>query len=262
MAIAFVQHASTTAQYTSGSSATTSATFASNTTAGNCLVACWTLEVLASGSSGPVFSSINTNGAVENWSGQGYGADPQVGIDVNPNTGGGQKIINLNWSFGGTATTSNSCCALVDIYEFSGLVLSGVTDQVTGFSNSNIAWDSGATSTTTLANELWIGNVGIWIATFNTTSTVTPPGAFTNQTLLQSSAQLGGTGTSSRLFVYQQSGYQIVSSTGTAEYNGTASQQSSSTWAANVFTLKAAGSFVNTPSIQNLRQAVNRACRF
>lgn len=63
MAITVVQHASATSQFTSGTSGTCAPAFASNTTAGNCLVACFSH---ANGVAAPTIT-VTTNGTTENW---------------------------------------------------------------------------------------------------------------------------------------------------------------------------------------------------
>lgn len=226
MAIQVVQHASNTATYTSGTTGQLQVTFGSPTTAGNCLVACITAY------EGPtdtlVISSVTTNGAAENWVsaaslGGTAGEGDQYSIYVNPNTSGSQTIIDINVTFGFTASTSNSACILSDIYEVSGLVLANVIDKsVTQSQSAVTSWNSTATATTSQVNEIWLGMAAADSSSGNTAITLTGPASpWTNETQLQSSAQDGGTGTSNKVIIDQISSYQIVSSTGAATYSGT-----------------------------------------
>lgn len=216
MAITVVQHASNTATHTSGTSATDTATFASNLTAGNCVVACI--------STGSVFTavsvtSVTTNGSAENWS-QAVGDPFSSGanyIYVNPNTGGGQKIIDVNWAFGGTVSSTNTASIVIEIYEISGLVAANVVDQSNQNNvSSNANWTSNATPTTTQASEIFIGKVSTFAST--SANTITGPSSPWNN-----ESQLNATYLVSSVtrHLTQLSGFQIVSATGTATYSGT-----------------------------------------
>jgi len=237
MTLSVLQHASTTAQFTSGTTGTASPAFGSNTTAGSCLVACvstWTAGT-------PTISSVTTNGTAENWAQGGVDAASITFLWLDPNTGGGQKTIDVNVSFGTTSTTSDSSVILVDIFEVAGVVTASALDQSifnVGAANGT-SWDSTATGTTTVAGEAWFGFVATGVAAANTTATVSGPSSpWTNETTLTTSYQSGGTSTSDKYFVYQQSGYRIVSSTGTVDYSGTTSQTSA--WVGVAFSLKGA----------------------
>ncbi len=224
MTIQFVQHASTTTTYTTGTTGTASPAFASNITAGNCVLACITT---VTENNGQTITSVTTNGAAEHWA-QVVAINPAEYLPgviwANPNSAGGQKVIDVNWSFNFTATTSNSAVLLVDIYEFSGIGLAVPDQTASAFNNTGAtSWSSGTTGTTAYPNELLIGMAGIQVATANTTTTVTGPGgSWTNEALLGGiPQQIGGTGTANAYNVYQLSGYQVTTSTGTATYNGT-----------------------------------------
>jgi hypothetical protein len=246
MAITLVQHSSATAQYTSGSSATPMATFGSNTTAGNCLIAVFSFT--NSSSLSPTLTSVTTNGTAENWadSGASLPAD-NFFMYVDPNTGGGQTVVDVAFAFGGTATTSNSIAIMIDIFEVSGLTTSSVVDKWQSNLNTSAgtSWTSNATSTTTEATEIWIGAVNPGNNTANQTFTITGPSSpWTNEAQLSASIQNGGSGTSHKYYAAQMCGYQIVSSIGTATYSGT-NTGSDVFYDAGVVTLKGAAANVN-----------------
>lgn len=250
MAISLVQHASSVTNFTSGTSGTATATFSSPPSAGNCLIICFSVQADVS-----VFNwSLNTpktGSSTDNW---GYntttaGGDGLVsaGVAVDPNTNASSSSVSIPASFGATANSSNTLFITMDIFEFSGILTISPADQ-TANSNTNTttntSWTSTSTATTTQANELWIGVSAPQVFASNTTQTVTGPSSpWINETVLSGSYQDGGTGTASKFFGYQISGYQIVSSTGTATYSGTNSQNS--VYDAAVLTLKAAAAGTN-----------------
>jgi len=243
MTITLVQHAGNAATFTSGTSGTVTATFGASTTAGNCLVACVSWGGAAFNTTDT--PSVNTNGSAENWT-EEY--QSQNALDtgfsstwVNWDTGGSQTAIKVPWDFGNTPTTSNSNFLAVDVYEVSGLIsASNPTDQGSNQNgtSSGTSWDSGTSSMTTNPNEIWFGvGVAQAVAT-NTAATITGPGGgWNNEAQLSTSYQSGGTGTTHQHDVGQMSGYQIVSSEGTADYSGTVS--TSSATAASVTTFAA-----------------------
>lgn len=247
MAITLVQHASSTTQFTSGTSGTASATFTSNITATNCVICTFTICALNKSFSLGT-PSVTTNGSADNWASvllNTGDASLPVGIWADPNAAGSQKIIDVAVSFGATASTSESVAICIDIFEVSGLTTSSPTDK-TSHSNSASAttWSSGTTGTTSQAAEFWVGVAGFQVVADDTTQTVTPPSSvWTNESLLSTSIQSGGTILSDKFFVYQQSGYQVTSATGTATYSGTNSQ--SSDYNASVATFNGAASNVN-----------------
>lgn len=246
MAISFVQHASNSATFTSGTSATISATFGSNTTAGNCLIACFSIDW--GDNLSPTLSSVTTNGTAENWADSGASL-PGNGfyVYVDPNTGGSQKIVHINFAFGGTASASNSFGIAVDTFEVFGLTTSSVVDQTQDNSAAPpvTSWTTGTSSTTTQAAEIWIGVVAPSNDTANQTITITgPSSSWTNESQLSFSIQAGGSSTSHRFYTSQMCGYQIVSATGTATYSGT-NTGSDVYYFAGLATLKGAASNVN-----------------
>lgn len=226
MAITLVQHASSTAQFTSGTSGTITATFASNATSGNCLVACFS-GFARSASFSLTVSSVTTNGTAENWAvaaSATTSAHAPAWIYADPNTGGGQNAINVNISFGATATSAAGVSACLDIYEVSGIIAVSPVDKThTGGSTSVTSWSSGTTATTTSAVEFWVGVAGLSVIVASTTETVTGPSSpWSNQSLLHTTVPFS----SSPFNVYQLSGSQITASTGTATYSGTNSVSS------------------------------------
>jgi hypothetical protein len=116
--ISVLQHASTTKSLTSGTTGTASPAFSSALTAGSAVVACVTvLGSLAT----PTISSVTTNGTAELWvhgisgTAETAAGDQTDQIWVNPNTGGGQTIIDINCSFSATLSSSDNAVILVDI---------------------------------------------------------------------------------------------------------------------------------------------------
>jgi hypothetical protein len=189
-----------------------SGSFTSSTTAGNCVVV---VVNAFNNSSTPSVSGVTLGGSADNFtqavsvvnSSSSYVLSA---IWVDPGCAGGQTAVAVS----GSNLTVNSNFGIT-IYEVSGLAASNVTDKTSSSSaNSGTSWTSGTTATTTQANEFWIGAVTTAATSF------TQPGAWTN------SAYTSNAG----------SGYQIVSSTGTATYNATLSP--STDWSACVAALK------------------------
>lgn len=252
-----LQHASAVQSYTSGTSGTITPAFASNTTAGSCLAAC--ISVSVSVNATPVVTSVTTNGSAENWAQSAEDADETVFIWTGPATAGGQQAIPVAFTFGQTATTSDTVSAMADIFEIGGVASPGPVDRVsTDFlaPGGSSSWTSGTTAATRSPSQVWLACA--WIGSylsFNSPLTVTPPGSpWTTTTVLQTTVQVGGTGTGSRNFAYQACGYQVVSATGTATFAGTSS--ATAFWSAAVVTLKAAPL---RPLSLNLGQAVKTA---
>ena len=228
--IIVVQHASATAQYTSGTSATTTVSFPNNITPGNGVVACFTT---ATPNDTQSVTSVTTNGAAENWfqaAAVSAAANCPAAIWVDPDSPGGQNTVDINWSFGTTLSTSLSGAILVDIYEISGLANVSVLDKFsTNFDNTGgTSWTSNATGTTLQASEIWIGVAGfINFSAADTTETIQgSPTPWLNEPVLVTSTQNGGTGSANLYYSYQISGYRVTSSTGTAAYSGNSSDTS------------------------------------
>ena len=228
--VAFVQSASSTSIVGATVTVTLSAT-----TAGNCLVVA---SEASQGAANPTITGITLGGAADHFAQLAIVGDPTasvafVEIWADPNCAGGQTSVVVTYSVNPPGT------ACVWVYEFSGIASSGILDKSsTAFTGSTQAtWDSGATPTTTQASELWFGaNAG-----FSTTTTG-PSSPWNNSSVLTSGAR--------NLIA----GYQIVSSTGTADYSGTYSPNSYET--AAVVTLKGAASAVTPPPVSLV--AVNR----
>jgi hypothetical protein len=219
--LAVVQHASNTAQFTSGTSGTATATFTNNTAKGNCLVACFTV-LAASGTAGNI-SSVTTNGQPDNW---GAALTSNAFMYVDPNSAGGQKIVKIGLTFTGTAlSTSQSVAILIDIFEVSSVQAAAIVDQAVGGTQfSDSATFSVTTPVTTSPLEIWFGTTWAINFTANTAITITGPGAPWNlEPQLSSSYQQGGTGTADQFDVAQVTGYQIVNAEAAATFAGTVS---------------------------------------
>lgn len=236
MSILVLQHSSTTISFTSGTSGTAAPAFTGNTTPGSCLVAAISLGVPTGA---PTVSGVTTNGTAESWAAaatepQGSFADfTNTSIWVNPNTGGGQKTIDIASHYATAMSTTNKGTVLVDIFEIAGLGASSVVDKVKVGTGSGTSWSSGATATTAQASEIAIG---VGTAFLSSTLTMTGPASpWTNETSLSST--FGGS--TSQVNFRQIAGFNILSATGTATYSGTDNSGSASS-AAVVVTLMAA----------------------
>jgi len=213
-----LQHASATAQYTSGTSAASVASFTNNTTPGSCLVACFTPFSEAGTSA---VNSVTTNGKTENWAKAVNDTNALGYIYFNPNTGGGQKSIVINWSFGGTASATASCAILIDIFEVPGLPVSAILDQIAATDFSDTTAFSATTPVTTSPIEIWFGMTACFEFTANTQPTITGPGAPWNlEPQLNISANTGGTVRD----IGQVSGYQIVNAEAAATWSGSVTE--------------------------------------
>jgi hypothetical protein len=168
------------------------------------------------GGSDAYISSISQTGVT--WSGGGNGV--QVKNDRNPQdseiwlgtvgaSAGTVITINMN-----TASIAN---AIADACEYSGLnpASSGVLDKTATLNTQSVTTgDTGATATTTIANELWVGN--IWCEANNGGQSVAQSAPQNGFTLLD-----GANSTTSG--TYMSEGYleKIVSATGTAQAKDT-----------------------------------------
>ncbi|MCX6873811.1 MAG: DUF6288 domain-containing protein [Verrucomicrobia bacterium] len=124
------------------------------------------------------------------------------------------------------ATTLRAAAVLA---EYSGLVAASPYDvTASAFSNSNTA-STGTTLTTTQANELWIGGIGLRDSTYNLG---TPTNAFT-PVASANSTNTTTTSLNAKTFFLEK----IVAATGTA---GTSGAISSSRWSGAIATFKAA----------------------
>jgi hypothetical protein len=218
VSMAVLQHASATAQYVSGTGAASVASFTNNTTPGSCLVACFTI---ISEAGITTLNSVTTNGKTENWAKAVTDSNSQGFIYINPNTGGGQKSIVINWSFGGTAGATTQCAVMIDIFEVSGLPVSAILDQIAATAISDTTTFSATTPVTTSPIEIWFAMTMCVEFTASTQPTITGPGAPWNlEPQLNTSANTGGT-----VRDYGQvSGYQIVNAKAAATWAGTVTE--------------------------------------
>jgi hypothetical protein len=131
-------------------------------------------------------------------------------IWADPSCAGGQTAVSIS----GTNLNAGAANGGVVVYEISGLAgsIAALLDKSASSTGQSASWTSSATATTTKANEIWIG-----VTNTSAGGVAGPGGAWTNA------------GSSRYL-----AGYDIVSSTGAATYNGTCT---SGVWTAAVVTL-------------------------
>jgi hypothetical protein len=221
LAVSVVQSAQATATDSGGNPAVT-VTLGTATTAGNCLVVVADtgnattnakVSAVTLGGSAGNFGSLYENGTVTSTVVADFWADPSCA--------GGQTSVAVSTSGGSGTGYCN-----VSVLEVSGLAaaLAGLLDQDAGSAASGTNWTSTATGATSQAGELWVGTVGCY-----SHNTITGPSSpWVNLAQQDNTAQ-----------VSSMTGYQAVSSTGTAVYAGTLG--SSGNYLAAVVTLKAAG---------------------
>lgn len=231
MTISILQHATVTVPVTSGTTATASPAFTSETTEGNCLVA---LISTAVDSGTPSVTGVTTNGSAENWASAESETETTIAHQltaawVNPGTAGGQTVIDVALSYT-SSLSGNTTEILVTILEIQALGSSSVVDQVGAGSGSASSWSSGTTGETAQAAEILIGVVSA-VANGETAPSITGPSSpWTNYTALT------GGFDSSEQSIAQLVGYQVVSAEGTATYSGTFA--TTTPYAAVVITLK------------------------
>ena len=195
MPLTVVQAAATV--YVAGASA--SVTLPQATGAGNTLVACVTGD---NTTTNPSVTGITVGGAADNW--QAVVTDPGTGVPVSgaiwydPGCAAGQTAVVVS------ATSSGLGQELwVAVYEVSGVL--SFDKGSSGDANSGATtWSSGATATTTQANEIFFGACTATSAI----PTVTGAGTWTTQSNASGSYD-------------QRSGYQAVSATQAAAFSGT-----------------------------------------
>ena len=119
------------------------------------------------------------------------------------------------------------------VAEYSGVLSTSPLDKTASAANSgsNTAASTGTTATTTQANELWIGAIGLRDSTY---TLGTPTNSFTAVTSAKSTGST--TGSNAKVYFLEKS----VSATGTAWSGGTVS--TSSRWSGAIATFKATGS--------------------
>ncbi len=208
-------------------SATVTVTLPQQTSAGNCLVVAVSTDYDTANSA---VSAVTLGGSAGN-----FGAVHSVGTGsseaivsfwADPDCAAGQTSVTVTVSGG-----SGYGLVAVSVLEVSGLAstLAGVLDQSSGNQPSaSSSWTSGSTGTTSQADELAVGLVGIYAY-----ETITGPSSpWVNL------AQQGGSSTASPPS-QAMAGYQILSATGTVAYSGTFSGITS--YVAGVVTLKGSG---------------------
>ena len=117
-----VQHASSTASFTSGTANSATVTFGRNITPGNTVV----LFIGVNMGTGDISaSSVTTNGSADNWSFPAYmGFYNNVGISgyaTDFNSAGGSAVVDYSITQSGAATTSETTSVLLDAFEVAGL---------------------------------------------------------------------------------------------------------------------------------------------
>ena len=211
-----VQHASGTA--TSGNSV--SATFGSNTAAGNTIVVCVSI---GTGGSALTVSSVALSGSSDTFTKAAAVANATAVIDseiwYDSGSSAGHTLVTVTLS--GSLSSGG---AEVDIYEWHGLLVSSSLDKThTGTGSAVTSWSSGSSGTLSQPGEVAFGTV----SAFTSGATITGPSSpWTNESQLTAGSYA------------QMSGYQQVAATTALTYNGTFS--SSSYYAACIATFKLA----------------------
>jgi len=195
----------------------TSISFASPTTAGNCVVVI--IAIYDNGGSTPTVTGVTLGGSADNFVSAAGAAVGVAGlfIWVDPKCAGGQTAIVVS----GTNLAFPLSIGAVFAYEVSGLLSASVVDKIsTGTGTSQTTSTSGATAATTVPNEIWFGGA------VNASNPITGPASpWINQAPGFNSQAPGAV-----------AGYQVVTSTGTATYAATSGADTN--WAAAVVTLK------------------------
>ena len=204
LAISVVQ---TTSGYVTSSGPVTM-TLGTPTTAGNCLVVC-----AANMGTGHAVSGVTLGLSAGNFAKAAGIVSAEIWAD--DNCAGGQTSLAVTFS-------SDVDGAAAVAYEVSGLAASGLVDKSSSDSGTGTANTSGSTATTTAASEIWVG-------LSNTAGTITGPSPpWINTDIIDFDGSYNDT---------LATGYQIVSSTGTATY---ALTSVSTAWVSAVVTLRAA----------------------
>jgi hypothetical protein len=215
-----------------GAGTTLTVTLSQPTTAGNCLIA---LVGSAANTTNGTVSGITLGGSADHFAvvaSKGTGSDHAiVTCWADPNCAGGQTSVAITT----TGSVGNSALSAA-VYEVSAMpgTVPALLDQQASFSSAGFvaSWTLGPTSTTAQPSEAWFaivaGNVSASAA-----GTVTGPGApWANTALPGVNNYVGG------ISFNGVTGYQAVTTTGTASFNGTTSPNS--TLDGLVVTLKAA----------------------
>jgi hypothetical protein len=212
-------------------------TMPGSTTGGNALVGL----VFTAGSTNGTVTGITLGGSAGNWAAeasQGSGSDHALlTCWSDPSCAGGQTSVVITTNGPGGQT------ALAWVFEVSGLLAAGpLLDKSAGVSSSGFvaSWTLGPTATTTQASEIWLAIAGGSVSGTTAGTLTGPSSPWTNQA---QQSQVNGSFTQGVI-----SGYQVVSSTGTASYNGSSSPNS--TIEGLVVTLKALAPPVPVPARQ------------
>jgi len=229
-----VQHASNSGLFSSGTSGTVAVTITAPA-AGNCLVA---VIGAVSGDAAPSVTSVKTGTAAENWAQAIATTDPDVlsTIWTDAGTTSSATTVNVVVAFGKTAAAGDQASVQVDVYEVANAASFSVVDASAASApgNDSAAWSSGATGTTVQPNEITFGAV-VAAPDAGGTATLTGPSGWTNEPVLTVASLVLPSGTFS---VYQVSGYQPLTATGSVTYAGTIT--AASFWQSCAVTLKAA----------------------
>lgn len=185
------------------------------TTAGSCLVVC--VDSLNTTGAASI-TGITLGGSADNFASAKAAHEATGGVFndafiwIDPNCAAGQTAIVISGSNLDVVAGNGE----VTIYEVSNLAPSSLIDQTSAGNGDSHTYDSGTTGTTVAAVEFWVGTASV------------------NATSANFSVPAGWTNVQNNEAV---SGYQITSSTGTADYS--AAIVPFTTWAACVVTLKA-----------------------
>ena len=200
------------------------ASFASPTTAGNCLVVGFTDQNGAANLSGVTIGS-----SADNWANliTQDSATSMAALWADPSCIGGQTTITVS-AFGITDPTIN-------IFELAGVATSSPLETANAGSGNSTAWNSGSITTATAGDIL----LGVY-SNGNNAAIVSGPGSPWNNTSAFDSFG------DKNLY-----GYQILTGTGTFAYSGNASFPTSP-WAAAIAALKPAAGGGGSPVNVNL----------
>ncbi len=195
--------------------ATTIPVTLSATTAGNTLVA--------------VISTRGTStGRVSGISGGGTWSRAAESANANGTTTEIWYATNITAGVTSVTITQASLRSAAVVVEYSGILIASPLDQTANTTGNASAASTGTTPTTTQANELWIGGIGL---TNSTTTLGTPNNSFTAVT---NAASTGTANLNARVYALEM----IATSTGTANSGGTLTP-TASMWSGAIATFKA-----------------------
>lgn len=195
----FVQSAHNT-----GTSNSLTVTLGSTPTAGNCLIGAAGVEA----SSSNTVTSFKTNSLADNWA-----------SSIARNTTGTDGVGAAIWSNQNLSVTSETVNVAYGatggngayVVEWAGIKSSSALDKTSSAGiSSSTSFSSGTTATLSQATEVAMGFT--FASLESTTTTYTPPGAYTNLTALAPASEVSGIG-----------GYQQVNATTGLSYAGSSS---------------------------------------